>query len=297
MKKVFISHSSKDKKYAEYMVDLVESMGVPSGNIFCSSVEGYGIPPGVNFLEIIKNELSEDTVVLFIITSAFYASPVCLCEMGAAWVITAVHIPILVPPFDYSDLKGVISSTQGLKINDKSKLNSLCSTIRLHFGINEPDINIWERKRDKFLNLISREINYFSKAAMCCGEGVGGIYDSSPYGRQPDVMDRFYELLKEVREKLNRLPWIVRKGLYYHFSGRDFILDSLKDEDEVFYAEKAGEDDFLTIDGKWVTLNVIDPKVRKAIDALDQLKFFMESTGKEFHDTFEERYEICAKIE
>ena len=116
LKKIFISHATKDKEIVEELIDLLETIGISSTQIFCSSFEGYGIPLGGNFLDTIKEELSAEVLVLFVITNNFYDSKVCLCEMGAAWALSKEHIPIVVPPLSYSDIQAVIPLTQGLLI-------------------------------------------------------------------------------------------------------------------------------------------------------------------------------------
>lgn len=40
-KKIFISHSSEDKPFADALVDLLRLMGLNHDEIFCSSTEGY----------------------------------------------------------------------------------------------------------------------------------------------------------------------------------------------------------------------------------------------------------------
>lgn len=151
IKKVFISHSSNDTKEVEEIVDLLETIGLSSDQIFCSSFEGYGIDLGEDFLDRIKNELDENVLVIFILSNNFYESPVCLCEMGATWIKTNEHIPILIPPFDYSDVKGVIPLTQGFKINEGLKLNLLKEKIEKTFELTPIDFSSWERKRDRML--------------------------------------------------------------------------------------------------------------------------------------------------
>jgi len=123
IRRVFISHSSHDAFFVEELVDFLELIGLPKESIFCTSLAGYGIDLGENFLDAIRDELQNDTLVLFVLTQNFYSSPVCLCEMGAVWVQTKDHIPIIVPPFDFSDIKGVIPLTEGFKLNDALKLN------------------------------------------------------------------------------------------------------------------------------------------------------------------------------
>ena len=58
--KIFISHSSKDKLIVEELVDLLETIGLNNKQIFCSTLEGYSIGLGENFLERIKNELDNN---------------------------------------------------------------------------------------------------------------------------------------------------------------------------------------------------------------------------------------------
>ena len=60
----------------EELIDLIETIGLKSTQIFCSSFEGYGIDLGENFLDRIKSELNEENLVLFILSENFYSSPV-----------------------------------------------------------------------------------------------------------------------------------------------------------------------------------------------------------------------------
>lgn len=153
-KQIFISHSSLDKDVVEKVIDYLIAMGVSHKSIFCSSFEGYGILVGDNFLDTIKEKISSNTLVLFILSPNFYESPVSLCEMGAAWVNSKEHVPMLIPPFEFVDIKGVIPLTQGLKIDDKQKLNSLKVRIERFLSLDPMDVSIWERKRDSIFNSI-----------------------------------------------------------------------------------------------------------------------------------------------
>ena len=133
--KVFVSHSSGDACFAEEIVDLLEVMGLPAEKIFCTSLAGYGVDLGENFLDTIRDQLFYEVLVLFVLTKNFFQSPVCLCEMGAAWVLTREHIPILVPPFEFSEIDGVIPLTEGIRINEPLKLNLLKQKVESLFGI------------------------------------------------------------------------------------------------------------------------------------------------------------------
>lgn len=154
--KIFISHSSLDIEIVEKVIDVLEAIGVPSDKIFCSSFEGYGVKLGSDFLEVIKKELDSNVLVLFILSSNFYSSVVSLCEMGATWVKTNKHIPILIPPFEYDDIKGVIPTTHGMKINEKDKLNSLKDIVAEFIGLEPLNTSVWERRRDNVLKEVKK---------------------------------------------------------------------------------------------------------------------------------------------
>jgi len=50
-KKVFISHASKDILAVKHIVELLELIGFDKSNMFCSSIEPYGIPTGMDIYE------------------------------------------------------------------------------------------------------------------------------------------------------------------------------------------------------------------------------------------------------
>ncbi|CAM3797670.1 toll/interleukin-1 receptor domain-containing protein [Flavobacterium gelidilacus] len=158
--KVFISHSSLDKNIVEELIDILETIGLNSTQIFCSSFEGYGINFGEDFLDRIKEELNSEVLVLFLLSNNFYSSPISLCEMGATWMKTNQHIPILIPPMDFKDIKGVIPLTQGFKINNPQSLSHFKSQIEEIFNLQKSSNNsTWERKRDRILNRIDKHLN------------------------------------------------------------------------------------------------------------------------------------------
>lgn len=152
-KSIFISHAEKDKALAELLVNLIEDgIGVPEQEIFCSSLNGYGIPTGKNFIDYIKSQIDVPKVVIFLLTNNYYNSYFCLCEMGAAWVKSHQLFPILVPPLDYKDLEAVLTGTQAAKIDDKNKYIELRDLLKQKINFIAKTDAKWERKREEFLN-------------------------------------------------------------------------------------------------------------------------------------------------
>lgn len=161
-KKIFISHSSKNKKITDKFVELLRDMGVKNEQIYYSSYE----ETGVNFLQDcfqrIKEEFNEnELLVIFMISREFYSSKICIAEMGATWVTTAnKYIPIIIPPYSYSNVEGVINTTQaGIALNDTSinaKIEKLKEDIELFLEIeNKTNAIEWNRKKDEFLRYIN----------------------------------------------------------------------------------------------------------------------------------------------
>ena len=79
--------------------------------------------------------------------------------MGATWVLAKGHIPIVVPPLDFKDVKGVIPLTQGFKINEPLKLNLFKEKIEAVFSLSSPiGQSAWERKRDRVVDRINTKL-------------------------------------------------------------------------------------------------------------------------------------------
>ena len=163
VKKIFISHSSDDKKLVSEIVHLLSLIGVQDSSIFCSSLEGYGIPLGDNWLQTLKSEVSGEVIVLFVLSPNYFESEICLCEMGAAWVLSKKHIPILIPPFDFSDMQGVIPLTQGFKVDNKHRWTELKTELEGIFNLSPKAPQIWESRRDEILERIAKPSGSRSK--------------------------------------------------------------------------------------------------------------------------------------
>jgi hypothetical protein len=160
LRRVFVSHASADAPIVEEVIELLEIVGLTHEQIFCTSFPGYDIDLGDNFLDAIKAELlNANALVLFLLTPNFFQSPISLCEMGATWVLAKEHIPIIVPPLDFSDVKGVVPLTQGFRLNEPLKLNMLKEKIEAVFGLQSSQSqSTWERRRDRVLERINAKL-------------------------------------------------------------------------------------------------------------------------------------------
>ncbi|MCM1167481.1 MAG: toll/interleukin-1 receptor domain-containing protein [Lachnospiraceae bacterium] len=158
---LFISHSSADLKYVEPLVELLADIGLNNNTMFCSSVPDYHIPLDNDIYEYLRNLFTGyDIHVIFILSQNYYKSAACLNEMGAAWALQKKYSTILLPGFDFPDIKGAVNPTKiALKLDGKIDdvkmgLGELKKIITEEFGISVPD-NRWEKKRNMFIETVA----------------------------------------------------------------------------------------------------------------------------------------------
>lgn len=156
---VFVSHSAKDKRFVEAFVDMLESLGFTSENLFCSSIEGYGIPLSNDIFETLRALFSEhDLFVIFIHSPRYYSSAISLNEMGAAWVLRTDFCSILTKDMDFSGMKGVVNSNSiSIKVDSEeapARLTELKDQLLKKFSLIPIDQTRWERKRNVFLDVV-----------------------------------------------------------------------------------------------------------------------------------------------
>lgn len=159
LEKIFISHASEDEPLVSAVVNLLSLIGVPDKQIFCTSLPGYDIDLGDNWLDTLKKEITDGVLVLFVLSENYFQSTICLCEMGAAWALSKKHIPILLPTIDFEKARAVIPLTQGMKINQKHKWTKLKSQLESMLKIDPRDNEIWERGKDEILARIEELLN------------------------------------------------------------------------------------------------------------------------------------------
>lgn len=161
--KIFISHSSKDKDYVSCIVDFLEDIGLTQEQLFCSSISGYGIPLDEDIYDYLKQQFQEHNLhVILILSDNYYQSVACMNEMGAAWILQNKYTTILLPGFEFREIKGAINPRKiGLKLDGdlievKEKLGQLKDALAQEFGLASiPDVR-WEHKRDTFISTMCK---------------------------------------------------------------------------------------------------------------------------------------------
>lgn len=113
-RKIFISHSSLDKKYADVILDLLRAIGVNDTQIFYSSSVSNGIPLGQNSIidTLLKQFKENELYVIMVHSPRYYHSIISMNEVGAAWVLGSKHCSFLTQDCTYGDLKAVINNQE-----------------------------------------------------------------------------------------------------------------------------------------------------------------------------------------
>ena len=109
---VFIIHSNRDEPVAEAIRFGLNCVNIPDSNIYCSSIEETGTRLGNSFCDTIKKCLQNAILVICIMSDHSVNSKYCLQEMGAAFVMDAPLIPVLVNGFNPQNMPGFIDNTR-----------------------------------------------------------------------------------------------------------------------------------------------------------------------------------------
>lgn len=160
--RVFISHSSKDVDIVKPLVKLLTSIGLTKDKLFCSSIDGYGIPQRENIYDYLKREFTDkNTFVILMLSNNYYESKPSLNEMGAAWVMSKEYVSILIKGFEFDKIQGAADSQKiGFKIEDKYRLDEFKNNLVKELRIK--GTTSWSADRDRFLAEIA-EVNKTSK--------------------------------------------------------------------------------------------------------------------------------------
>jgi hypothetical protein len=323
---IFISHSSKDKELADELVDLLQTgLNISSKDIFCSSLEGLGIPSGKNFISYIKEKLQSPEIVLILLTENYFSSEFCLCELGATWAMSHNFLPIIVPPLSYDDVKGILVGMQLTNITDPTSLTEFRMQIEELLNLTDVNSARWESKRNSFLKEIAQiikklpspqvislkkfeKLNEKYQQSLTTTKGMDNeirklsnqITDLKRCKGQEEVKkvekkylsqnEHFEKLLADLRTHLQKMPDVVSLIMFKEFSGQDDVFfDPFEEPDTLKEAKDAVESEFLTSSDRYFYLNRNDPKVLRALTALECLNKFIEKEATfEFHDFFEE---------
>lgn len=159
-RKIFISHSSKDKNIIAEFVDhiLQLGIGIDAQNIFCTSIEDLGVKNGNDIREHIKNNIQTSDFSLLMISNNYKHSEICLNEMGAVWSYNNQVRYYLLPNTDYDSIGWLCNPNKADTIDNPITLDALHNEMLEFYKL--PDNGIeWSRHRQTFLDNIAKYID------------------------------------------------------------------------------------------------------------------------------------------
>jgi TIR domain len=331
---VFISHAAADEKIADQVVDLLNTaMQINvTEDVFCSSVYGCNIPPGVDFKQFIKDQIQTPRIVLLLVSQQYLASAFCLAEAGASWAMSHRAIPFVVPPVKFPDLKAVLEGTQAGRINDPKFWNDVVEIFEEELGIKTRK-NRWELKRDEAINKIDHAIKHqkppliVSLARFQEVEGrlaeanedlenaeqeierLKGLNAALKKAKNADAVaeielkslpafERFEKLVGKVQKGLAPLPSVCARALYDHCRGQNLEWpNAFGHENEIEDIKNAIDQSFLVDEEEQgVSVNEEDPKISRALEALTALERFLDKADNEFVGAYLDRYDHQPKF-
>ena len=225
---IFISHSSKDVKVVEALLDLLRAaLNLPASRIRCTSVDGYRLPVGASTDDQLRREVRDALVFIGVISQASIESAYVLFELGARWGSQLHLSPVVVTEADKSYLRGPIAGLNALSCDSPAQLHQLVSDI----GQNLKVASAQPATYQKHIDLLVRQSKkaHRRKGRSASRDGSGGPVEKSGMAAQspPEQLDDHDRLL--FAKFINDFPsqGSALRFLRYHDLGTGFRASEL----------------------------------------------------------------------
>ncbi len=153
--KIFISHSSADAKYGGALTELLELIGINARNIIFTSIDRFGIPLGRNVFDYLKDEIHENTHMIYLLSEHYFDSPASLNEMGASWMVGNDFTFIGIPGFRFGNPKfsGIALDNYriGFTLDNKDRMIEFRNLISQKFNLAPLEERRWNSLWDSYL--------------------------------------------------------------------------------------------------------------------------------------------------
>jgi hypothetical protein len=157
-KRIFISHSSKDKQLVKDFVNhiLCLGIGLNPDDIFCTSIEDMTMRNGEDVRKHIQDNIRSAEYSFLLISDNYKSSEVCINEMGAVWAYDANVRLYLLPDANFDKIGWLCDTRKADKLTDSVALDSLYREMIEHFSLHENFLH-WSQQREMFVRRV-REI-------------------------------------------------------------------------------------------------------------------------------------------
>ena len=135
-KKIFISHSSKDKMIVDAFVTLLtRGAGIAQGDIFCTSIDGMKITNGEEIRKHIQANVNYADFAILLASKNYKESEICLNEMGAVWAMDKKVKAYVFPDLQEESVGWLINNKASEKLNNQTALASLYEELQQFYGL------------------------------------------------------------------------------------------------------------------------------------------------------------------
>lgn len=154
-KRIFISHSSKDKQIVSDFVDhiLCLGIGIDRNDIFCTSIEDLAIRNGEDIRQHIQDNIRCADYSFILISDNYKNSEICLNEMGAVWAYDANVRLFLLPNTDYDTIGWLCDTRKADKLDNSTALDTLYQEMK-HFYSLQENFRGWSQQRETFIDKV-----------------------------------------------------------------------------------------------------------------------------------------------
>jgi hypothetical protein len=159
-KRIFISHSSKDKEVMEKFTDYILQLGIGLSHeeIFCTSIEEMGIRNGEDIRQYIKDNVQGADFSFLMLSKNYKKSEICLNEMGAVWAVDNRVRYYLLPNVDFKEIGWLCETNKAEKLYDSVVLDALEEELTDFYGLPHKG-GIWSRQRQNFVEYLTNNAN------------------------------------------------------------------------------------------------------------------------------------------
>jgi hypothetical protein len=212
---VFVSHSSKDKRLAAALVDLLRTaVGLTEKEIRCTSVDGYRFEVGAETDAQLKKEVKGSKVFIGLITPASIQSAYVLFELGARWGADLHLAPILASGADSDFLRGPLRGLNALNATSEAEMHQLISDIVSRLGRQSASPAVYGNMLKAFVAAASLESST---------KELAGPSTLRPPKATPPSRDRSQNIPKEVADQIRQR---AAKQFPTDFSTQKFVIES-----------------------------------------------------------------------
>lgn len=157
IKKIFISHSSKDVGIIEKFIDHILGLGIGinANDIFCSSIEGMDIKNGEDLRRHIQNNIRTADFSYLMISEHYKQSEICLNEMGAVWAYDSNVRVYMLPNADVDKIGWLCNVRKGDFLHNSIVLDEIKHELCEYYHL--PDTGTtWSRQRELFCSYLNQ---------------------------------------------------------------------------------------------------------------------------------------------